>query len=106
MQPNAIEKIFLGLLNNYNPEHLNLAVRQKISIANLIVQFLPPVMLKTIRLAASLYRNQGNVLSTENMINYLELTRPDLANIFKSSLDSKRWLNKQIVDIKRLFGLI
>lgn len=102
-KPNVIESTVLNLIARFKENDLDYAVKNNIRLVELIVQFLPPMLTKTIRMSSALYRNQSNLLTTENILRWLDISRPDFARAIRQSQERKRWLEKQIHDIKRYF---
>lgn len=104
-KPNALEKISLSLLSGYKPEDVRHAVKRKARLVDLLVTFLPPIAIKAIRLSTSLYRSDGDVLTPQNVIAWLDLQKPELAAAIRESQENYEWYKRQLRDIKRFFGV-
>jgi hypothetical protein len=105
VQQDFLEKTTVNLLSQYKKQDLIYAIQDNISLAELIRTFIPSHIIKTIRLAISLMNVNGETFAYENVMNLLNLTRPDLYNVIVQTQQGDRWLKKNIRDMRRLFGV-
>ena len=108
-KPTAIEKIALDLISRYyTPQNFEKAVKQNINLAELITSQLGVEWVKAIRGFVSIYKNftnDGDILTPENVVYWLSLHNPSLSVKIKQTRENYKWFEKQVMNIKRLFGI-
>lgn len=102
-KPNALEQVTLSIISGFKPDDLRHAVQRRARLVDLIQTFMPPVAIKAIRLSASLYRSDGNLLTYDTFMSWLSLQRPELHQTILESQENIRWVQRNLKEIKRMF---
>lgn len=100
----TIEKLFIKLLEDFDTDDLEYATKNNVSLI-LLTQKHKPKLLNIASSLASNFKNQGHLLTIDNVMKWLEMKRRDFW--FKIILDEKKrdWLAKQVYDYRVfLFG--
>ena len=107
MEANKLEKLSADLITTYlkdkNNQDLRMTIKQRINLAEFLSFILPSFIIKTIRVAASFYQTNG--ISSEVVLNLIDLHRPDLVKVIRESQENLIWFKRQVHDVKRLFGI-
>jgi len=93
--------IMLSLLNGWKKNHLELAISEDVSLAKLLLEYKPDIV-KIAKSLAFVYSNQKDELNPKNILDWLEMNRPDLYEVFRESKEARFWLSNQIKEIKGL----
>ena len=108
-KPTSIEKIALDLISKYyNPRNFDDAVKKNINLADLIFSQFGKEWIGMIRGLISFYKNftnDGDILTPENVVYWLSLYNPSLATKIKETRENYKWFEKQVNNVKRLFGI-
>ena len=98
-----LQTILLALLGGWKKNHLEIAVSDDVSLANLILEHKRDII-RMAKPLSFLYSNQKDDLNTKNVLIWIEQNRPDLYPVFESK-EARVWLGKQVREIKELlFG--
>lgn len=104
---NDLEKTSANLINgclkDKSEKDLRYAIDHNVNLADLVSSILPMTTIKLIRIAASFYRTNG--LSSDVVLNLLDLQRPDLVRIIRESEKNHMWFKKNVRDVRKLFGV-
>ena len=97
-----IESLILGILKEFTGEDLKYAIKRRVNLANLIIQFVPPAQIQLFRILAVPFSGQKDELTTENIIKWLKENRPEFSVIVDNNTAAVSWLNFNIRTVKRL----
>lgn len=96
-----VEEIFLNIISQFTPEQLTEAIQRDVSLAELICEH-APFLIAIAKPFVGIYSSQLCLLKADNMLAYLRQHRPDLAAVINGSKQNYKWLEKNIIEIKKL----
>ena len=104
---NKLEEISANLIVKYlkdkSEKELRTTIKQRINLAEVISLVLSTEIIKIIRIAASFYQADG--VSPDVVLNLLDLQRPELTRVIRESQENYIWFKKNVIQVKRLFGI-
>ena len=95
----VLERFFLQLLNPFDREDLDEAVRNDVSLLDETVKG-NPKSLAIAEGAAKRFRGQAHMLTTENVLGWLKEKRYELYFAFISDPRARAWIDRQISEFR------
>ncbi len=97
--------MFTSFLKGFTRDDLAYAIKRDVSLQVLINQLQPQVilgMIKFVKTTGYFSREIRQDFNYDNIINYLNQTRPDIVDEIKSSKVGIQWFRKNVENIKNM----
>jgi two-component SAPR family response regulator len=94
-----IEKFFLGLIDPFDREELEQAIKDDVNLLDETMKFNPGALALAENMAKR-FNGQARLLTTENVLKWIKEKRYELYFAFVSDKKTYRWLDRQIKEFK------
>ena len=95
----VFERLFLQLLDQFDREDLDDAVRRDVSLLDETVEGNPRA-LAVAEVAAKRFRGHAHLLTTDNVLSWLKKKRYELYFAFMSDPKARAWLMRQVDEFR------
>jgi hypothetical protein len=96
----SVEKVILSIIENFKPIDIDWAAKRNVDLVLLIEYNLQKSLIDQIKNIATMYYEDINNISTENVLVWLKSERPDLFNAILSSKQNLKWFDRQVNNMK------
>lgn len=104
MELSELEKVIVNYLATRQEDEILGAIRNNIDLSQEILRNVEPEMIKLIRIITmSVFRNDG--LNSDTILEYISVYNPKIVKIIRETKEGVKWYDRQVKNVKRMFGL-